>query len=164
VALPLVSTEFFVGTDPDLQFIPNSGLGVTKFRVKAAAQVRQDDGSYKDGKTLWATAIVYSRHNMPMAENAYESFKKGDSVVLSGKIYTRTFTQNGEQKFVVEIEVESIGPSLRFRSTPHGGTSKDSTKASAASQDAGGTNTQPSGNQGSEDATAPQGDDNDPPF
>lgn len=164
MALPLVSTEFFIGTDPDLQFMPNSGLGVTKFRVKAAAQVKQDDGSYKDGKTLWATAIVYSKNNMPMAENTYESFKKGDSVVIVGKIYTRTFTQNNEQKFVVEIEVESIGPSLRFRTTPHGASSGGSSKGSTTSQGDGGTNTQPTGNQGSEDATAPQGDDNDPPF
>lgn len=164
MALPLVSTEFFVGTEPDLQFMPNSGLGVTKFRVKAAAQVRQDDGSYKDGKTLWATAIVYSKNNMPMAENAYESLKKGDSVVITGKIYTRTFTQNNEQKFVVEIEVESIGPSLRFRTTPHGASSGGGSKASAASQGGGGTDAQPTGNQGSEDATGPQGDDNDPPF
>lgn len=160
MTLPLVSAEFYVGTEPDLQFAQGSGLGVCKFRVKAATRVRQDDGSFKDGKTLWATAIVWSSNNKPFAENTYESIRKGDTVILSGPIYTRTYTQNGVDKFVVEIDVRELGPLLHFRSTPHGASSGGSSGGRTASKASSDTSTQPDADSPAEAPT----EDGDPPF
>jgi single-strand DNA-binding protein len=161
MALPLVSTEFWVATEPELKFAP-SGLANCKFRVKAAARVRQDDGSFKDGKTLWATAIVWSSQNKPFAENVYESIKKGDNVILTGPIYVRSYESNTETKMVVEIDVQGVGPSLTFRTTPHGAASGGGNKAAAASQGTSGTTTTQTVQQ-VDPATQPA-EDGDPPF
>lgn len=158
MTLPLVSTEFWVATEPELKFIQSSGLGVCELRVKAATKRRGDDGKWVDGKTLWANAHVYSKENMPFAENTYESIKKGDDVVLSGRIYTRSYeTKSGGKGLSVDIDVDHIGPSLTFRTTPHGAGKQGST----ASQGQADTNTQPAtsnasqGQQGSEAGDSP---------
>lgn len=161
--LPLVSTEFFVGTDPKLDFLPNSGLGKCSFRVKAVDKVKDDNaqGGWKDGKTLWATAIVYSSKNRPFAENVYESIKKSDTIILSGKIFTRSYEdKNKNQQMVVEIDVKELGPLLHFRTTPHGAASSGRSRASSTQQDSGGTTTQTT----AADPAEQQGDDGDPPF
>lgn len=161
--LPLVSTEFFVGTEPDLQFAQQSGLGVCKFRVKAVDKVKDDtaQSGWRDGKTLWATAIVWSSKNRPFAENVYESIKKNDTIILSGKIFTRSYEdKNKNQQMVVEIDVKELGPLLHFRSTPHGASSGGRSRASTASQDSGGTTTQAT----AADPAEQQAADGEPPF
>jgi single-strand DNA-binding protein len=127
MGLPLVATEFWIGTEPELRFT-DSGLGVCKFRVKAVARIKDDtaESGWRDGKTLWATANVWDGKgaNNQMAQHAAESLKLHDLVVISGRIYTREYTVGeGEAKqnrISVEIDVEEIGPSLRYRTTPHG--------------------------------------------
>lgn len=139
MTLPLAPAEFWVATEPELKFLP-SGQAVCEFRVKAANKRKDDNNKWVDGKTLWANAHVYSRENMPFAENVYESIKKGDDVVLIGRIYTRSYeTQGGGKGLSVDIDVDHIGPSLTFRVTPHGEAKK---QASTANQGQAGTNTQ----------------------
>lgn len=159
MTLPSAPGEYWVATEPELKFLP-SGLGVCEFRVKAAAKRKDDNGKWVDGKTLWANAHVYSRENMPLAENTYESIKKGDDVTLNGRIYTRTYTtKDNVQKLSVDIDVDSIGPALNFRVTPHGAGKADQQgagQAGSSSQGQGGADAQPDtsnasqGNQGSE--------------
>lgn len=160
MALPLVATEFYVGSEPKLEFMPNSGRAKCSFRVKASDRKRGDDGKWVDDKTLWATAIVWSSDNKPFAENVADSIKKNDTIILSGKIYTRTYQSNGVDKFVVEIDVKELGPLLHFRTTPHGASSGGGGGARTASTSSGGTTTQPPA---ADPAEAPA-DDGDPPF
>lgn len=127
MTLPLVATEFWIGTEPELRFT-DSGLGVCKFRVKAVARIKDDsaESGWRDGKTLWATANVWDGkgQNNQMAQHASESLKQHDLVVISGRIYTREYTVGEgdakQNRISVEIDVEEIGPSLRYRTTPHG--------------------------------------------
>lgn len=123
MGLPLVATEFWIGTEPTLDFT-SGGRGYCKFRVKAVDRVKDDtaEGGWRDGKTLWATATVWDgQGKRTTAQNVFESFKKGDDVILSGKIYTREYeTENKEKRMSVDIDVQEIGPSLHFRQTPHG--------------------------------------------
>lgn len=158
MALPLVATEFWIGTEPDLQFT-SGGRGYCKFRVKAVDRIKDDSaqGGFRDGKTLWATATVWDGTGAKAtAQHAFESFKKGDNVLLSGKIYTREYEQNGEKRMSVDIDVQEIGPSLHFRTTPHGGTQSENQNQSSqppASQ-----------NQQSASNTATGGSESDYPF
>lgn len=116
--LPIVAEEFWIGTEPELKFT-DGGRGYCKFRVKAVDRIKDDrePTGYRNGDTLWATATVWDgRGENAVAQHTFESVKKGDSVVLTGKIYTR----DHEGKTYVEIRVDKIGPSLAFRTTPHG--------------------------------------------
>lgn len=159
MSLPLVATEFWIGTEPEIRF-NDSGRGCCKFRVKAVTRVKDDsvEGGWRDGKTLWATANVWDgKGNAVSAQNAVESLKKNDLVVISGRIYTRDYEVDGNKRISVEIDVEEIGPSLRFRTTPHGASNQTNNRNnnSATSNQTSAT-TAP--------ATTNQGDDNEPPF
>jgi len=158
MALPIVGAEFWVALDPKLDFQPGSGDAVCKLRVKAQDRTfNRETKQWENGKSLWANATVWRT----MAENVMNSIVKGDNVVISGKIYTREWEQNGQKRESVEIDVLEIGPSLRFRNTPHG----------AGAGTSAGSATPPPANHTAEPVTAGTGAhsaapavDDDPPF
>lgn len=127
MALPLVSQEFLiVGDDPKLTFTPG-GLAVANFRVKASDRKEEPKGSgnWVDGDVLWANVTVWR----DAAQHVVDSLKSGDLVVLTGKIYTRSFEHQGIKKTSVEITASAVGPSLTFRTTPHGAVAQQGQQA-----------------------------------
>ena len=116
MALPLVSQEFLVvGGDPKLTFTP-AGLAVCNFRVKAADRKKDASDQWVDDKVLWANVTVWR----DLAQHVVDSIKDKDLVVLTGKIYTREFEHLGQKRMSIEIDASAVGPSLTFRTTPHG--------------------------------------------
>lgn len=117
MGLPVPSAEWWVGTEPELKFETD---GTAKLRMRLKAQDRTYDRDKKDwvnGKELWVNATVWRQ----MAENAADSIKKGDNVIASGKLSTREYEDaQGIKRLSVDFDVQEIGPSLRFRKTPHG--------------------------------------------
>lgn len=132
MGLPIVSAEWWVATDPELRFEQD---GSAKLRMRLKAQDRHYDREKKEwvnGKELWVNATVWRQQ----AENVGDSIKKGDNVVASGKLSTRDYVGNdGSNKTSLDFEVTEIGPSLRFRTTPHGaggGGQRDSARGQTA--------------------------------
>lgn len=124
--LPKVTGEMRLWADPELRFLPNSGKAVATIPLVASDQRKKDDGTWEDTETLFVRGTVWEK----MAENAVESLKKGDLVLVTGRIYVREYeAQDGSKQRSVEMKVETIAPSLRFRSTPH----SDAPEARAAS-------------------------------
>lgn len=153
MALPIVAAEFWVGTEPELKFTPD-GTAVCKFRGKAQDRhFNRETNKWEDGKELWANVTVWRK----LAENTYESVRKGDSVVLTGKLSTRQFQTNGVNREAMELEASDVGASLRFRTTPH------SDSAGAASRPASEPVAAGTGGRGPapQNATEP---DSEPPF
>lgn len=120
MTLPTISGEFYVSDEPAFRYTPG-GLAVLRLRVKATYRKKDDSapGGYRDDKVLWANANVWREK----AEHAFASIKKGDLVVITGNIYINEYdAKDGSGKRQsTEIDVENIGPSLRFRETPHSG-------------------------------------------
>jgi single-strand DNA-binding protein len=97
--------------DPELRFTP-SGSAVANFTI--ASTPRTFDAVSKewtDGETLFLRASVWRE----AAEHAAESLTKGTRVIVSGLLKPRTYeTKAGEKRTVIELEVDEIGPSLRY--------------------------------------------------
>jgi len=97
--------------DPELRFTP-SGAAVANFTV--ASTPRQFDKSsneWKDGETLFMRCSVWR----DVAENVAESLQRGTRVVVSGRLKSRSYeTKEGEKRTVIEMDVEEVGPSLRY--------------------------------------------------
>jgi len=117
MALPTITSEFLVVGDPVLRFTP-SGTAVCNLRVKAASrQQDQQTQKWEDKDVFWSNATVWREP----AQHVVDSIKDKDLVVITGEVWTREYTDNGGQKRTsVEINVKHIGPSLQFRTTPHG--------------------------------------------
>src|SRR4029450_13650187 len=99
--------------DPELRFTP-SGQPVAKFRVASTPRFRDNQtGEWKDGDSLFLTCNVWRQ----AAENVAESLTRGMRVIVSGRLRARSYeTREGEKRTVFEIEVEEVGPSLKYAS------------------------------------------------
>jgi len=97
--------------DPELRFTP-SGAAVAKFRVASTPRVMdRQSGEWKDGEPLFLSCSVWRQ----AAENVAESLQRGARVIVSGRLRQRSYeTREGEKRTVYELEVDEIGPSLRY--------------------------------------------------
>ena len=100
--------------DPELRFTP-SGAAVAKFRIASTPRyLDRQSGEWKDGEALFLTCNVWRQ----AAENVAESLQRGARVIVSGRLKQRTYeTKEGEKRTVFEVEVDEIGPSLRYATT-----------------------------------------------
>ena len=97
--------------DPELRFIP-SGAAVTSFTVASTPRTfDRQTGEWKNAETLFMPCQAWRQ----MAENIAESLTKGTRVIVQGRLTQRSYTtREGEQRTVVEMQVDEIGPSLRY--------------------------------------------------
>ena len=99
--------------DPELRFTP-SGSAVANFTIASTPRTfDRTSNDWKDGETLFLRASVWRE----AAENVAESLTKGTRVVCQGRLKSRSYeTKEGEKRTVMELEVDEIGPSLRYAS------------------------------------------------
>jgi single-strand DNA-binding protein len=97
--------------DPELRFTP-SGAAVAKFRVASTPRfMDKASGEWKDGDPLFLPCTVWRQ----AAEHVAESLQRGARVIVSGRLRQRSYeTREGEKRTVIELEVDEIGPSLRY--------------------------------------------------
>ncbi|MBV9728572.1 MAG: single-stranded DNA-binding protein [Pseudonocardiales bacterium] len=112
--------------DPELRFTP-SGAAVANFTVASTPRTfDRQSGEWKDGEALFLRCNIWRQ----AAENTAESLTRGMRVIVSGRLRQRSFeTREGEKRTVMEMEVDEVGPSLRYatakvnRATRQGGAS-----------------------------------------
>lgn len=97
--------------DPELRFTP-SGAAVVNFRVASTPRfMDKTTNTWKDGEPLFLACSAWRQ----MAENIAGSLSRGARVVVSGRLKQRTYeTREGEKRTVIELDVDEIGPSLRY--------------------------------------------------
>jgi single-strand DNA-binding protein len=97
--------------DPELRFTP-SGSAVANFTIASTPRTfDRNSNEWKDGETLFLRSAVWRE----AAENVAESLTKGMAVIAVGRLKSRSYeTKEGEKRTVIELEVEEIGPSLRY--------------------------------------------------
>lgn len=97
--------------DPELRFTP-SGAAVANFTVASTPRTfDRQSGEWKDGEALFLRCSIWRQ----AAENAAETLAKGARVIVQGRLQQRSFeTKEGEKRFVIELQVDEIGPSLRY--------------------------------------------------
>jgi single-strand DNA-binding protein len=97
--------------DPELRFTP-SGAAVANFTVASTPRTfDRQSNEWKDGETLFMRCSVWRE----AAENVAESLHRGTRVVVTGRLKSRSYeTKEGEKRTVVEMDVDEVGPSLRY--------------------------------------------------
>lgn len=103
-----------VGTmvaDPELRFTP-AGAAVANFRIASnPRQFNKQTNQWEDQEALFLTCNVWRQ----AAENVAESLTKGMRVIVQGRLRQRSYeTREGEKRTVFEVEVDEVGPSLRY--------------------------------------------------
>lgn len=99
--------------DPELRFTP-AGAPVANFMVASTPRTfDRQTNEWKDGDAMFLNCSVWRQ----AAENVAESLTKGMRVIVQGRLRSRSFeTREGERRTVFEIDVDEIGPSLKYAS------------------------------------------------
>jgi single-strand DNA-binding protein len=97
--------------DPELRFTP-SGAPVANFTVASTPRTfDRQTGEWRDGDAMFLSCAVWRQ----AAENVAESLQKGMRVIVQGRLKSRTYeTREGERRTVFEVDVDEIGPALKY--------------------------------------------------
>ncbi|MGR7002782.1 single-stranded DNA-binding protein [Yinghuangia aomiensis] len=97
--------------DPELKFTP-SGAGVVNFTVASTPRTfDKQTNEWRDGDALFLRCSAWRQ----LAENIAESLHRGTAVIVQGRLKQRSYeTKEGEKRTAYELEVDEIGPSLRW--------------------------------------------------
>ena len=97
--------------DPELRFTP-SGAAVANFTVASTPRTfDKNSNEWKDGEALFLRCSVWRQ----AAENVAESLTRGSAVIVQGRLKQRSYeTKEGEKRTVYELDVDEVGPSLKF--------------------------------------------------
>ena len=108
--------------DPELRFTA-TGTAVAAFTVAASRRVYdQASGQWQDGDTLFLRCSAWR----DLADHTAESLTKGMRVIVTGRLKQRTYeTPEGDKRTVYEVDVEDLGPSLKWATAKIAKTSRD---------------------------------------
>lgn len=109
--LPTIHAEGTLIGDPELRFNPK-GKPIAKWRI--ACNERRFNRTTQEWETARTTFITGSCWN-DLAENVCETLRKGDRVMVAGKLTMREWeTDDGKRATAFEIAADTMGPSLMF--------------------------------------------------
>lgn len=98
-----------LAADPELRFTP-AGKAVCNFTIVATARYKKGD-QWVDGDSISMRCSIWQA----AAENVAETLTKGTRVIAVGKLKQRSFeTREGEKRTVMELDVDEVGPSLKW--------------------------------------------------
>lgn len=125
---------------PSLRFTP-SGAAVANFTVASTPRsFNKQTNEWVDGEPLFMRCSIWK----DAAENVAESLDRGSRVIVTGRLKSRSYDKDGEKRTVMELEVDEIGPSLRYatakvakaqRGAGGGGSSNPSSRPSTQAAD-----------------------------
>src|SRR4051794_38638173 len=132
--------------DPELRFTP-SGAAVANFTVASTPRnFDKNSNEWVDGEAMFLRCSIWRQ----AAENVAESLQRGMRVVVHGRLKARSYeTREGEKRTVFEIDVEQIGPSLKFATAKVNRTSR---QGSGGGYSGGGGGASQGGGQGAQPA------------
>lgn len=97
--------------DPELRFTPAGAAVATVTVASTPRSFDKASGEWKDGEAMFLRGQIWRQ----AAENLAESLTKGSRVIVTGTLKQRSYeTREGEKRTVVEVDIEEIGPSLKY--------------------------------------------------
>jgi len=132
--------------DPELRFTP-TGHAVADFTVASTPRnYDRQTGEWRDGEPLFLRCTAWRQ----LAEHTAESLTRGTRVIVTGRLRQRSFElTEGVTRTVTELDVDELGPSLRYSTaritkttrtaTPASSTTSEPTTTAASATTAGGT-------------------------
>ena len=97
--------------DPELRYTPN-GVAVCNFKIAQTPRTfDRQSNEWKDGDAIFMPCSIWRE----AAENVSESFKRGDRVIVTGRLKQRSFqTKEGDKRSVIELDAEEVGASVKY--------------------------------------------------
>lgn len=98
-----------LGGDPEIRFT-QLGKSIASFSMVTSKSTKQPDGSWLESETTWYKVEAWEG----LGENVVESLRKGDQVIVVGRLYMDTYTaRDGAERQSLKVNAYSIGPDLK---------------------------------------------------
>jgi single-strand DNA-binding protein len=97
--------------DPEIRFTP-AGVAMARFTVASTPRTYdKTTNQWTDGTGMFLRCTAWRE----LAEHAADSLTKGTRVVLAGRLRQHNWkNEQGENRSMLQVEVDEIGPSLRW--------------------------------------------------
>ena len=107
---PIITIIGNLTGDPELRYV-SSGTPVASFTVASTpSTLNRQTNQWEDGEAMFVRCSAWKDY----AENVTESLAKGMRVVVTGRMTVRSYEHNGQQRTSIELQVDEVGPSLRY--------------------------------------------------
>ena len=107
---PIITIIGNLTGDPELRYV-SSGTPVASFTVASTPRsLNRQTNQWEDGEAMFVRCSVWREY----AENVAESLSKGMRVIVTGRMTVRSYEYNGQQRTSIEMQVDEVGPSLKF--------------------------------------------------
>lgn len=117
-----------LAADPELRFTA-SGRAVLAMTVAVNHRYRSPEGEWVDADPLFQRCAVWAE----LAQHVADSVCKGDRVVVTGRLVTRSFeTTDGQTRYVTDLICDEVAVSLRFATTKVARIRRDGAAAATA--------------------------------
>ena len=121
---PTITIVGNLTADPELRYVSN-GVPVASFTVASTPREKnRDTGQWEDGEPMFVRCSVWRDHG----ENVAGSLTKGMRVIVQGRLQQRSYEHNGERRTSLELQVDEVGPSLRYATATVAKTSRNGTQ------------------------------------
>ncbi len=97
--------------DPELRYTPN-GVAFASFTIASTTRtLDRQTNQWRDGDVMFLRATIWRQP----ADHVADSLSKGTRVIVTGRLKQRSYeTKEGEKRTVFELDIDEIGPSLRY--------------------------------------------------
>ncbi|RTE49794.1 single-stranded DNA-binding protein [Actinobaculum sp. 352] len=147
---PIITVVGNLTADPELRYVA-SGTPVASFTVASTPRtLNRQTNQWEDGEAMFIRCSVWREYG----ENVAESLTKGMRVIVTGRLTVRSYEYNGQQRTSLEMQVDEVGPALRYARAQ---VTKVSGGRGSGSGYQGGGQSAPGGAQGRASYDAPQG-------
>jgi single-strand DNA-binding protein len=120
------------------------GADVASFRLGSTARrLDRDSGQWVDGNKLFVSVSCWRQ----LAVNAMDSLRRGDPVVVSGRLSTREYEKDGQKRSSFELEASALGHDLSRGTTVFSRTRSEPMPVFEVVGPPGGEETEPAGPQ-----------------
>ena len=94
--------------DPTYKLVKDGGVGMCKFRIASNERWFSPESGWQDGDTLFIDVVCFKA----LALNAIESFRKGDRVIVVGRVTSRSYEKDEQRRVTYEVKATSLGVDL----------------------------------------------------
>ena len=121
---PIITIVGNLTADPELRYV-SSGIPVASFTVASTPRtMNKQTQQWEDGEALFVRCSVWREYG----ENVAGSLTKGMRVIVQGRLQQRSYEHNGERRTSLELQVDEVGPSLRYATATVAKTSRNGTQ------------------------------------
>lgn len=105
-----ISVTGLIATEPR-SITTSEGLSICSFRLASPQRhFSKTENQWVDGETNWYTVSAFRQ----LAENAAQSLRKGERVVVRGRLRLRQWDRDDKSGLSAEIEAEALGHDIRW--------------------------------------------------